>query len=60
LPGRHGLFTTQAASPTSWRTVNGLAQLPAAVRSMRLRLVVTKPAGQPSAEALFDDVAITR
>jgi hypothetical protein len=55
-----GVFTSLAASPTSWRTLNGLAQVPASIRSMQVRLLVLKPAGQPSAEALFDDVAIRR
>jgi hypothetical protein len=55
-----GEFTSLAASPSSWRTLNGLAQVPPSIRSMRVRLLVLKPAGQPSAEALFDDVAISR
>jgi hypothetical protein len=55
-----GTFSSQAASPTEWQTLVGVPQVPANVRSLLVRLVVLRPAGQSAAEALFDDVVVTR
>jgi hypothetical protein len=51
---------SSAAAANTWQRVTGSATAPAGAQSMAVRLLVLKPVGQQAAEALFDDVQVTR
>ncbi len=53
-----GLFSSSSFTPTTWQTFNYVAVIPAGVDSIAVKLIVQKPSGQTSAEALFDDVVV--
>jgi hypothetical protein len=48
-----------ASTTNAWQSLTASTQIPANVHSASVRLQVLKPFGQSSAEALFDDVAVT-
>jgi hypothetical protein len=54
-----GVFASPASATNAWQSVTATAQIPAGVHSAAVRLVLLKPFGQTSAEALFDDVLVT-
>jgi hypothetical protein len=51
------IATTTAVD--GWRTLEGELKLPAAARSMHVRLVAAKPLSQASLDVLFDDVLVS-
>jgi hypothetical protein len=53
------VFSSPASASNAWQSLTATAQIPAGTHSASVRLVVLKPFGQTSAEALFDDVAVT-
>jgi hypothetical protein len=54
------VFESPAATAGTWQTVSGAVQVPAGAGSMAVRATVYKPAGQSSAEALFDDISVSK
>jgi hypothetical protein len=54
-----GAFSLPASTTNAWQSLTASTQIPANVHSASVRLQVLKPFGQSSAEALFDDVAVT-
>ncbi len=53
-----GVFSSPSSTTAAWQRVSATAQIPAGVQSAAVRLVVLKPYGQQTAEALFDDVLV--
>jgi hypothetical protein len=52
--------STADVSSASWEQVMASTQVPSGISSMDVRLTVVKPIGQESAEALFDNVVVTK
>ncbi|MES1207638.1 MAG: hypothetical protein ABUS79_17005 [Pseudomonadota bacterium] len=52
-------FSSPGSANHSWQLIQASATAPAATQSMLVELAVLKPAGQGSAEALFDAVSVT-
>jgi hypothetical protein len=55
-----GAYSLPLSAATSWQKVTATTTVPAAVHSAAVRLVVLKPFTQQAAEALFDDVVVTK
>jgi hypothetical protein len=53
-----GVFSSPSSTTAAWQRVSATAQIPAGVQSAAVRVVVLKPYGQQTAEALFDDVLV--
>ena len=50
----------QVAVVGSWQALSTSTAVPAGTQSLSVRLTATKPAGKTAAEALFDDVSVTK
>jgi hypothetical protein len=57
LGGENVAFTSKT---DQWSVVKNTSQIPAGTRSMRVRLMVSKPFSQASFEAQFDDVLVVK
>jgi hypothetical protein len=53
-------FQTGMSVTNGWQTMKGSIQVPSGALSMAVRLTVYKPLGQTTAEALFDNVSVTK
>ncbi|HZL17114.1 MAG TPA: hypothetical protein VFG23_05150, partial [Polyangia bacterium] len=53
------VFASPSSTTNAWQSVTATAQIPAGAHSAAVRLVLLKPFGQQTAEALFDDVVVT-
>jgi hypothetical protein len=58
--GNAGVSQSAISVTNGWQTVKGSVQVPASGVSMAVRLTVYKPAGQATAEALFDNVSVSK
>ena len=54
-----GVFASPSSTTNAWQSVTATTQVPAGAHSAAVRLLLLKPFGQQSAEALFDDVLMT-
>jgi hypothetical protein len=55
-----GVYASLPSATAAWQTVMGTTSVPAGAASATVRLALVKPLGSDSAEALFDNVVVTR